>query len=61
MQDRLSPVNVLHARMTRMEASTDVPILETLMNVVFRPNRIDIYLQNTSNPGLITASAWHHA
>lgn len=46
MQDRLSSVNVLHARLAMMGASTDVPTWRTTVTSTLRPNRINIDLQN---------------
>jgi hypothetical protein len=45
MQDGLSPVIVLHARLTMMNAPSDVPTWRTRMATTQRPNRINIDLQ----------------
>lgn len=46
MQDGLPPVNVLHARLTMMDASSDVSTWRTRMATVQRPNRINVDLQD---------------
>jgi hypothetical protein len=38
------------ARLTKMGASIDMPILETVMNTTLRPNRINIDLQEYKQP-----------
>lgn len=50
MQDRLAPVNVLHARLSSMNSSTDNA--ETTMPANARPNRINIDLQGYKQPWL---------
>lgn len=48
MQDRLAPVNVLHARLSSMTSSTDNA--ETAMPTNARPNRINVDLQGYKRP-----------